>query len=874
MINQKEPFMKYTCLFIAGVLGLYVSLAAQRLPQAGVTPENYRLQFTPDLVKATFAGDETIRVRVNQPTTSVVLNSGEIEFQRVAVTAGGKTQTAKVTLDDKKEQVDFVLPEAIPAGTAEIHINYTGILNNQMRGFYLSQTKRRRYAVTQFEATDARRAFPSFDQPAFKATYDITLVIDKDDTAISNGSIVSDNAGPGDGKHTLVFSTTPKMSTYLVAMMVGDFQCVSGGADNIPIRVCSVPENKPYLGFAETAAENILKFYDQYYAIKYPFKKLDIIAFPDFSAGAMENTAAITYREEDLLVNEKTASVDQRKLVVDVLAHEMAHQWFGDLVTMKWWNDIWLNEGFATWMSNKPTEAWKPEWNASMDEVQGTGDALNTDKVSSIRAIRADAETPAEIAALFDGIAYGKTGAVLRMIEAYVGPQLFRDGVNLYLSKHAYDNATAEDFWNAETTATHKPIDKIMSTFVNQPGAPLVTVKTRCASGHTEVTLSQRRYFADRDKLEAVSPERWQIPVCLKTPGSKTAKCEVLAEKEQTFQLDGCQSWVFANAGGRGYYQVSYDPETNQKIAKVAETSLTPEERISFLNDSWAMVAVGRESISDYLNIVEEMKADRTRAVVESMLGHLAQIHEFVVSAQNKPALEAWTRQLLQPMVRELGTAAQPGDTDERRQLRALVLRTLGNVGKDPSVIAAAQATTRAYMKDPASVDPTIVPNALAIAASNGDATLYDSFREHMKSARTPDEFYMYLRNLNRFSDPALAARTAQLFLTPEIKGQDGFQILGLIGNPDTQKVGWEFLKAHYAELQDKLGAELGGGLTSVAGSFCDPQLRDDSQKFFGDQNIPGAQRILANARERVNACIDLRNLQQSNLDTYLTTQR
>ena len=250
------------------------------------------------------------------------------------------------------------------------------------------------------------------------------------------------------------------MSSYLVAMMVGDFACVSGGADNIPIRVCSIPENKEYLGYALTSAEHILHFYDNYYAIPYPFKKLDIIAFPDFSAGAMENTAAITYRESLLVLDDKNASVDQRKTVVDVLAHEMAHQWFGDLVTMQWWNDIWLNEGFATWMSAKPGEAWHPEWGRDLDEIQETIGALGTDSVASIRPIHADASTPGEIAALFDGVAYGKAGSVLRMIEAYVGPEDFRKGVNNYLAAHAYGNATAKDFWNQMAATSEKPVDE------------------------------------------------------------------------------------------------------------------------------------------------------------------------------------------------------------------------------------------------------------------------------------------------------------------------------------------------------------------------------------------------------------------------------
>src|SRR5271163_1445819 len=446
---------------------------AQRLPE-NVVPDSYDLKFEPDLASATFAGDETIHVHLQKGTTAIVLNSGEIEFKEAWVGSADFKQAAAVSKDEKNETATLTVPSMVPAGPADIHIRYTGILNDKLRGFYLSQTARRRYAVTQFEATDARRAFPSFDEPAYKAVFRIALVVDKNDTAISNGKIVSDTPGPGNGKHTLQFSDSPKMSSYLVAMMVGDFACITGGADGIPIRVCAVPEKKSLLSYALLSAENILKFYDTYFQTKYPFEKLDIIAFPDFSA------AAITYRETYLTIDDKTASVNAHQSVVAVLAHEMAHQWFGDLVTMKWWDDIWLNEGFATWMSSKPVEAWKPEWHFELDDVRDAGGTMNVDSLANTRPIHQAAETPAQIQELFDGIAYGKAAAVLHMLEAYLGEDSFRAGVNSYISQHQYANATADDFWSAQAKTSKKPVDQIMPTFVRQPGVPILDVKAQC----------------------------------------------------------------------------------------------------------------------------------------------------------------------------------------------------------------------------------------------------------------------------------------------------------------------------------------------------------------------------------------------------------
>jgi len=412
-------------LVLAGFLLLTTNGYAQRLPQT-VRPEHYTLKLTPDLKTATFEGEEAIEVVVSEPADAITLNALEIKFQSVTTTVAGKVLTAKVSEDTAKQQVTFDFGQKLPAGKLTLKIGYSGILNNQLRGFYLSKTAKRNYAVTQFESTDARRAFPSFDEPAFKATYAVTLVVDKGDTAISNTNIVKDEPVPGADKHAITFAVTPRMSTYLVAFLVGDFQCLSGESDGVPIRACATPDQVQYGKFALSAAEYVLHYYDAYFGIKYPMPKLDMIALPDFEAGAMENFGAITYRETDFLIDQDHASVGEQKEVAAVVAHEMAHQWFGDMVTMQWWDNIWLNEGFASWMENKPVEAWKPEWNISQEVAEGTQGTLNYDAQKVTRTIRAKADTPDEINEMFDNISYGKAGAVLLMVENYLGEETFR----------------------------------------------------------------------------------------------------------------------------------------------------------------------------------------------------------------------------------------------------------------------------------------------------------------------------------------------------------------------------------------------------------------------------------------------------------------
>src|SRR6266404_738316 len=557
--------------------------AAQRLPELAV-PESYKLNFAPDFDKDNFAGEETIQIRVLKPSSQIVLNSAQIEFQEATLSSAGVKQTAKVTLDKSKEMATLVFDKVIQPGPATIHVKYAGVLNDELRGFYLGKDKEgRKYAVTQFEATDARRAFPSFDEPDYKATFDLTVIADKRMSAISNGKVVSDTPGPGDARHTVKFATSAKMSSYLVAIAVGEFEAVEGEADGIPIRIWGTPGKKQLDGFALDSAKFFMHYYNQYFGIKYPFEKLDLIGLPDFAAGAMENTGLITFREALLLIDDKHASITLKREVADIVAHEMAHMWFGDLVTMQWWDDIWLNEGFATWMSPKPVAAWKPEWHVELETVRDAITSQGVDSLQHTRPIQQAAETPAQIQELFDGIAYGKAAAVLRMLEAYIGPETFRAGVKQYLKQHSYGNATATDFWTTLAKVSGKPVDRVMPTFVQQAGLPFVAVRSECNGRATQVTLRQQRYLFDRELFNREeSKELWQIPVCLKEGGTAGAgkTCRLLTDKEARFDLPGCGNWTLANAGAEGFYRSGYEAADVRSIAEDLETGPTPAERI------------------------------------------------------------------------------------------------------------------------------------------------------------------------------------------------------------------------------------------------------------------------------------------------------
>ncbi|HEX2918035.1 MAG TPA: M1 family metallopeptidase [Edaphobacter sp.] len=854
------------CTLAVVLVSTSVSLMAQRLPD-GVHPEHYSLTLTPDLNAATFTGEETIDILLDQPSRTVTLNSAEIKF--VSVKAG--TQTAEVALDSSKEQATFTFPQELPAGKTTLSISYTGILNDKLRGFYLSKTKARNYAVTQFEPTDARRAFPSFDEPALKATYDISLIIDSRDTAISNTQIVSDKPASVAGKHVVRFATTPKMSTYLVAFLVGDFKCTNGKADGVPIRACATPDKVAMTKFAVESAEYILPYYDKYFGIKYPMPKLDMVALPDFEAGAMENFGCITYRETDLLVDEKTSPIPAKKRVAIVVAHEMAHQWFGDMVTMQWWDNLWLNEGFASWMESKPVAKWKPEWDFPQDDARDLDTTLNLDSQKTTRTIRARAETPDEINEMFDGIAYGKAGAVLGMVENYLGEETFRLGVHNYLAAHLYANATAEDFWNAQTSTSHKPVDRIMQSFVTQPGVPLLTFSD--ASG-SAVPLQQSRFFLAGTAADTT--QRWTLPVCIKTSGK--SDCSVVNPDQTTLPLPQSDpaSFFFANAGAKGYYRTAYTAPQMKAIVANVETALNPQERIDLIGDRWALMRSGQADAGDFMDLVLALRKDSSGTVMGSALDKVKTINSRIATDEERQQLAAIIRREFSPIYAALGHPAK-GEPYARQQLRAELMEILGDA-KDPAVLAEAKdLTDRAYgpgARKDKGLDPILTESAIAVTATNGDTALYDKVLAESKDGTDPGLQSQALRTLALFSDPALVRRTMDYVTSGEVRNQDSWIPMAiLLSSRETRQPTWDYIRENWSKVHAQFTTNSGSRVVAAAGAFCSVEKRDEVASFFGTHKVDAAERTLAKALDNINDCVRLRTTQQPNLQRWLASQ-
>jgi aminopeptidase N len=904
-------FVRRTLFALAALaLTLTTAVEAQRLP-AGVRPEAYKLILTPDLKAATFSGSETIDVVLEAPSRAITLNAAEIKFGEVKayvlpdtayhygklgtqpvalqpLEADRHPQTATITLDEAKEQATFTFDNELPAGKVTLAIAYTGILNSKLRGFYLSKTKTRNYAVTQFEPTDARRAYPSFDEPALKATFDISLVIDAADTAISNTNIVSDKRGPIAGKHTLHFATTPKMSTYLVAFLVGDFKCTEGKSDGVPIRACSTPDKVELTRFAVESAKYVLHYYDSYFGIKYPMPKLDMIALPDFEAGAMENFGCITYRETDLLVDEKFGPIPAKKRVAEVVAHEMAHQWFGDMVTMQWWDNVWLNEGFATWMERKPIAEWHPEWNFPQDTAEVLDETLNLDAQKTTHTIRATADTPDQINEMFDGISYGKGGAVLGMVENYVGPEVFRQGVHNYLQAHMYANATAEDFWNAQTANSHLPVDKIMSSFVNQLGVPLLTLSEKQAAG---VPISQSRFFLSEEESQRARGGRipqWTVPVCIKTSGQPI--CSLQAPNGLTalegspkpegsllpLPADVSMPFLYVNGAGKGYYRTAYTPAQFSAILAKAETALTPVERIGLLGDRFALVRSGQSTVADYMDLVLAIKQDPSSILLEGVRKQLEKVDAEIATDEDRARLAVVLRREFGPVYAALGTPAK-NDSYDRQQMRGTLLRLLG-AAKDPAALAQArQLTDRVYAPGASKdkmLDPTLTDAAVLVTSTNGDAALYEKVLAVSKDTLDPGQQTDALHTLARFRDPALVTRTLDYTVSGQVRNQDSWTVLSaLLKDRETRDQTWSYIEKNWDKVHAQFTTNSGVRVVAATGSFCSVDKRDEVVRFFGTHKVDASERTLAKAIDSMNDCIQMRATQAPSLRRWLEAQ-
>ena len=842
-----------------------------RLPRH-VIPNRYEIRLEPDLDKALFHGRETITITVVQPTTAIVMNAAELSVSQAHVENDRNQRLdASIELDEELQRCRLMFTQAVTPGTWRVVIAFHGFLNDKLRGFYRSTYKdasgtTQTMAATQFEATDARRAFPCWDEPDFKAVFATTLAVDPNLTAVSNTSIVSESTEGG--KKVLRFADSIQMSTYLVAFVVGRLEATEPRlVGKTPIRLWTVPGKQPLTEFGHDIAAASLEFFERYYGIPYPGDKLDLLAIPDFASGAMENLGAVTFRETALLVDQHTGTHSELERVADVVAHENAHMWFGDLVTMSWWNGLWLNEAFATFMEMLAVDAWKPEWKRWDTFGVSRAVAFSVDGLWSTRPIEFPVRAPKDADAMFDVLTYEKGASVLRMLEQHLGPDVFRDGVRDYLSAHAYSNADTKDLWVSLGKAARQPVPELMDGWIFQPGYPLVSAQL---TGDSEVILTQRR-FAYLPRNEA-SEQRWQVPVQIRIETDERTESRrlLLKDGEMRVALPRSTRRILINEGGYGFYRVHYDALLLQRLIDGGLHRLAPTERFTLVSDAWATTLAGLMPLPDYLQLTRHYTQEQDKNVWAVLLDSLSFLNR-IITASERPALEAFARSLMAQAVQALGWTPRPDDNDLVRQLRGELIGAMGRLGNDPDIQKQAAAQYEQYTTHPAAVDPNVVPALVTILAHLGDEARYDEFSEHYRNAVTPQDERRYLFSLATFQSPSLLARTLAHTIDGEFRTQDApFVVSAALGNVYGREAAWEFVKTNWDQM-DRLFPKQGlrrmcGGIVSLA----TPELEQDVRAFFTSRQIDLGGKTLEQYLEQLRIAVSFRERVQSSLLQHL----
>ena len=846
-----------------------------RLPST-VIPKRYELRMAPDFASRRFSGRVVIEVAVGAPVTEIVLNAAELTISEATIRdAAGRTLAGTVTLDKEMERARIRFAEALAPGAWRLALAFAGALGESLRGFYRVRAgeadgKERALAITQFQAADARRAFPCWDEPAFKAVFEVTLVADRRLVALSNAAAMAEEPAAEPGARAVRFAPTVPMSTYLVAFVVGELEATPPRTvDGVPIRVWALPGRVALAAYGLDVGAFALHFLREFYGVPYPGDKLDLIGVPDFASGAMENLGAVIFRETNVLVDEPRASLAELRSVADNVAHEVAHMWFGDLVTMTWWDGLWLNEAFATFMALLVVDAWRPAWERWITFAVARADALEIDGLSATRPVEYAVRTPTEAESMFDTLTYKKGSAILRMMERHLGTEVFRRGVRAYLTKHRFANAQTRDLWAALGEASGLPVGAVMDTWVHRAGYPLVSVALG-PDGRTLVVSQQRfRYLAG---VAATPGETWGVPVHVRVGTASGARSvrRVLTATQTRLELPETPRWVVVNAEGDGFYRTRYSADLLGRLAADLRGVLSPIERFVLVDDAWAVALAGLSPVSEYLDLTARFRGEDDRNVWSAVLKGLTLL-EHVVAAEDRPALAALVRDRVGPAAALVGASPAPGEAELRRELRADLLRALGTLGDDRAAQEDARRLARRYREDPAAVDASLAAAAIAVTAHAGGEAEYAGFLEQFRTTPSPQDRWRYLFALARFREPALVQRTQQMTLEGTIRPADGpYALRQMLLTVDARESTWRFVVAHWDALARSFTqaglATLSEGLAALA----TPELERSVREFFATRRISLGGNTLERELERLRIAVAFGEREGAALRAYL----
>jgi len=814
-----------------------------KLPKQ-VVPLEYSVRIVPDLAKLTFAGSERIKVKATLPIRELVLNSAQLEIAKASVD-GIQLSPDAIKLNPNNELLTLGLPTELPAGEHAIALKFSGKITPKGRGLYYMPyqeqgTGAKKIALgTQFEPSDARRFFPCWDEPSFRARFQLTAVVPGDWLAVSNMPIESERKI--DIGKEVRFQATPSMSSYLNVFVAGELDLIETKVAGTQIRLIATKGKTEWGRYALESTAQILQYYNDYFGVSYPLPKLDQIAIPGGFGGAMENWGGITYYESALLFDPKKSSAATRQRIYEVIAHETAHQWFGDLVTMAWWDNLWLNEGFASWMGSKCTAHFNPDWevwlarNIQRDPTRRGGIAkevaMEGDARSTTHAIQQPVANEAEANSAFDDITYRKGQSFLRMLEGFLGEATFRDGIRRYIAAHKYSNSTTADLWNALSEASGKPVGQIAAAWTEQPGFPVVIMKRE----GEKISLSQEQFTINSPNAPALE---WKIPLTYFFVGDNKIESRLMTGKIENLPNVATDRVIKLNANGAGNYRVQYD-EPSWKALLGALAKLNLEDRVNLLSDSWALVQANRADASLYLELIGKLPRGHELAERDQIVNAFDYINRLLLGDPVREKFQAYARSILRTTFDELGWEPKKNEISRDSLLRASLIVALGDLN-DQEIIAGCKRRFKKFVIDPASLAPDLRASVCFVVGQNSDEATWNKLYELGLKTTSIEEKQNYYDALAAARDPKLAAKALQISLTDELPTSRALHLVGKVAryseHPD---LAWDFAKTNMKALLEKTDALGANTFAPSLFVFFSEKPRADELKTYAKSNLP-----------------------------------
>ena len=842
-----------------------------RLPKT-VLPVHYAIDLRPDLNALSISGSESVDIKVLSPTDRLVLNALNIAIASASLD-GKPGEDAAVSLDAAAQTATLRFPRPIEVGAHQLRVAFTSRINQFSQGLffvdYPTSSGRQRMFATQLEPTDARRLFPCWDEPAFKAALEPTVTVPANFLAVSNMPIAHEEVVAG-GLKRVSFRATPPMSSYLFVLVAGELARITDHADGVEVGVVVQTGREPQGRYALATAVELLRFYDGYFGVKYPLPKLDLIAVPGGFGGAMENWGGITFYDGYLLYDPASSPRVLQRRIYGIIAHEMAHQWLGNLVTTAWWSDLWLNEGFADWMQAKVANHFHPDWEVFLSESRKQ-DAMYADARSLSHPIEQRIADESEAAIAFDEITYAKGAATVRVIENYLGEAAFRAGIRRYMNEHAYSNATTEDLWTALEKASGVQVAPIARSYTEQAGVPVIIADEKCADGRRALSLKQERFtifYPD------APPGLWQIPINWGIAGeNKPNGTLLLADKSAKISAGQCGPPLKLNVGDVGYYRVQYDSATLAALTQMIE-KMQPADRVNLLADSWALLEAGRLIPADYFRLVTAVSHDRHRAVWREVIDAFALIDRLELGRPGRVGFQAYARSVLRPAFDRVGWDAAANEPEDVTMLRSALLSALGELN-DPEIATEARRRFAVFLENPASLDVNLRDALVGVVGRHADEQTYDALGKLARTAGNGRERIRYYSAMARASDPKLIERTLQLTLTDELAPERASELILIVAMGEHPELALQFATANFKALAAKHGPEFRYFFMSrLMSNFAEPSYAKQLANFAPAQETSGGRIEALRAEARIMESASFRERQLPEIERWIETQQ